>query len=63
MATRISAPSKRAAHLGRGLWMKLGLVASVASVAAVLIVEALAIALWPEIARFQPLSSYLRAAI
>jgi hypothetical protein len=63
MATHITAPPKRTAQLDRVIWMKLGLVAAVASVVAVLIVEALAIALWPEITRFQPLNSYLRAAI
>jgi hypothetical protein len=63
MATHITAHPKRAAQLDRANWMKLGLVAAAASVAAVLIVEALAIALWPEITRFQPLDSYLRAAI
>jgi hypothetical protein len=63
MATRITARPTRAAHLDRAMWMKLGLVVAAASVAAVLIVEALAITLWPEITRFQPLDSYLRAAI
>jgi hypothetical protein len=63
MATRITAHPERATHLDRSLWMKLGFVAAAASIVAVLIVEALAIALWPEIIRFQPLDSYLRAAI
>jgi hypothetical protein len=63
MASQISVHPQRAAHLDPSMWMKLGLVAATASIAAVLIVEALAIALWPEITRFQPLDSYLRAAI
>jgi hypothetical protein len=63
MASQISAYGERAAHLDRSIWMKLGFVAATASVAAVLMVEALAVALWPEITGFQPLDSYLRAAI
>ena len=63
MASQISAHPERAARLERSMWMKLGLMAATASVVAVLIVEALAIALWPEITHFQPLDSYVRAAI
>ena len=63
MATRITAHPERAAHLDRGIWMKLGFVAAAASIVAVLIVEALAIAFWPDITRFDPLNSYVRAAI
>lgn len=63
MATLVTADPKRAARLDRGVWMKLGFVAAAASIAAVVLVSALAIARWPEIARFQPLNSYLRAAI
>ena len=44
-------------------WAKLGLVAAVVSVVAVLVVQALAIAIWPEIALFAPLDSYIRSVI
>jgi hypothetical protein len=63
MATRITAHPARAPHLDRGVWVKLGLIAAAASIVVVLIVEALALALWPDIARFDPLNSYVRAAI
>ena len=63
MATRITAHSERAAHLDRSMWIKLGLVAAAASIMAVLLVEALAIALWPDITRFDPLNSYPRAVL
>lgn len=44
-------------------WAKLGINAAVVSIIAVLIGQALAIAIWPEIALFAPLDSYLRAVI
>ena len=44
-------------------WAKLGLAAGVVSVVAVLVVQFLAIALWPEIALFAPLDSYIRSVI
>jgi hypothetical protein len=43
--------------------LKLGLITAAASIVAVLVVQALAIALWPEIALFAPLDSYGRSAI
>lgn len=44
-------------------WAQIGLMAAVASIAAVLLVQALAIAVWPDIALFKPLDSYARSAI
>lgn len=44
-------------------WAKLGINAAVVSIIAVLIGQTLAIAIWPEIALFAPLDSYLRAVI
>jgi hypothetical protein len=44
-------------------WAQIGLVAVVVSIVAVLIVQALAIAVWPEIALFKPLDSYARSAL
>ncbi|MEW5987230.1 MAG: DUF6069 family protein [Chloroflexota bacterium] len=47
----------------RRQWFGLGLVAAVASILAVLVVQALALAIWPEIALFKPLDSYTRSAV
>lgn len=44
-------------------WIRVGLVAAVISILAVLIMQWLAITVWPEIALFEPLDSYLRTAI
>ena len=44
-------------------WVKLGINAAIVSIITVLIVQALAIAIWPEIALFAPLDSYIRSAI
>lgn len=44
-------------------WIRIGSVAAVLSILAVLITQWLAIALWPAIALFKPLDSYLRTAI
>jgi hypothetical protein len=44
-------------------WLALGALAAVVATAAVLIVLALAIAIWPDIALFKPLDSYARAAL
>lgn len=47
----------------RNQWIRIGLVAAVLSILAVLITQWLAIALWPDIVLFKPLDSYLRTAI
>lgn len=47
----------------RNQWIRIGLVAAVLSILAVLITQWLAIALWPDIALFKPLDSFLRTAI
>lgn len=44
-------------------WAQIGLVAAVVSIVAVLIVQALAITVWPDIALFKPLDSYPRSAL
>jgi hypothetical protein len=44
-------------------WIKLGLFTALGSIVVVLAVQALAIALWPEIALFAPLDSYARSAL
>lgn len=51
------------AQLGAGEWIRLGFVTAVVSIAAVLAVQALAIAQWPEIALFAPLDNYARSAL
>lgn len=49
--------------MSRDNWLKLGAVAAAAAIAGVLLVQAVAISIWPEIALFRPLDSYVRAAI
>ncbi len=49
--------------LDRGQWARIGVVTAVASIIAVLIVQAVAIATWPDIALFKPLDSYPRTAL
>jgi hypothetical protein len=44
-------------------WVKVGLKAALASIAAVLAVQAIALAIWPAIAAFGPLDSYPRSAL
>jgi hypothetical protein len=59
--TTINTQAER--QLGMNQWVQIGLVTAVAGVAAVLIVQVLAIAIWPDIALFKPLDSYARSAI
>lgn len=55
----VSPRSKPAA----GRWLILGALAAAVATIAVLIVLAVAIAIWPDIALFKPLDSYARAAL
>ncbi len=50
-------------NMKAGDWVKLGLIAAVVSAVATVIVQALAITIWPEIALFEPLGSYIRVVI
>jgi len=50
-------------QIDRGQWVRAGLAAALASILAVLIIQAAAIAIWPDIALFKPLDSYARTAI
>ncbi len=59
--TTMNVPSN--VRLDKNQWFRLGLVAAVASVSAVLIVLMVAIAIWPEIALFKPLDSLARTAL
>ncbi len=61
--TQFTANNQSNAQLEKKEWAKIGLVTAIVSIVAVLIVQALAIAIWPEIARFRPLDNYLRSAI
>jgi hypothetical protein len=51
------------AQLARNQWLLVGLVTAIASVAVVIIVQAAATTLWPEIVGFAPLSNFVRTAI
>jgi hypothetical protein len=50
-------------NIKNGDWVRLGINTTLVSVIVVLIVQALAITIWPEIALFAPLDSYIRSAI
>lgn len=63
MTTGTIAERDTQAVLGRHGWFKIGLQAALFSVVAVLLVQAAALAIWPEIALFKPLESYPRSAL
>lgn len=63
MTTSMTVDTQPNIQLERGQWARLGLVTALVSIVAVLVVQALAIALWPEIALFAPLDNYVRSAI
>ena len=50
-------------QLDRNQWALLGVAAAVVSVTAALLTQAVALAVWPDIALFKPLDSYPRSAI
>lgn len=55
--------SRRDGSLKTGQWLSLGLAAALASVILVLLVQATALAVWPDLALFKPLESYARSAL
>lgn len=63
MTTSSTLPQPSAARLTPQAWAQIGAVAAVVSIAAVLVVQALALTLWPDLARFKPLDSYARSAL
>ncbi|MFN8466234.1 MAG: hypothetical protein U0X20_11825 [Caldilineaceae bacterium] len=63
MTTSIEAGTTAGVQLKGSEWAKLGLVTAIISIAAVLAVQAMATALWPEIKTFPPLDSYARSAL
>lgn len=63
MTTRTISTKQHQTQIETKTWAQIGLLAAVASIAVVLVVQALAIALWPEVALFKPLDSYARSAL
>ena len=63
MRSHVEIDTRSTAHLASSEWIKLGLFTALVSIVVVLAVQALAIALWPEIALFAPLDSYARSAL
>lgn len=66
MATQSATTKFQSAHkaaLPQAAWVKIGLLTSLASIAAVLIAQAVALTIWPQAAAFKPLDSYPRAAL
>lgn len=49
--------------LARNQWLRLGAIAAVAAIVAVLVVQMLALAIWPDLAAFKPLDSLARSTI
>ena len=50
-------------ELTLGQWITIGLITATASVVAVLLVQAVALAIWPDLALFKPLESFARSAL
>lgn len=63
MATVVQKQSESDGSVSRGQWLIIGLVAAIASVLAVLLVQVVALAIWPDLALFKPLESYARSAL
>ena len=63
MATVIQKQPKSGGDLPKRQWLTIGLAAALGSVAAVLVAQAIALAIWPDLARFKPLESYARSAL
>jgi len=63
MATVIQKQPKSGGDLPKRQWLTIGLAAALGSVAAVLVAQAIALAIWPDLALFKPLESYARSAL
>jgi len=50
-------------ELTTGQWITIGLITAIASVATVLLAQAVALAIWPDLALFKPLESFARSAL
>jgi len=63
MTSHVATGVRPQTQLSGGDWLKLGLLTALVSMVAMWAVQALAIALWPEIASFAPLGNYVRSAL
>jgi len=63
MSHQVAVKPQTKVNIKNGDWVRLGINAAIVSIVAVLIVQALAIAIWPEVALFAPLDSYIRSAM
>lgn len=63
MTARTISGSNHKTQLSFAQWAQIGLAAAVASILAVLVVQAALLALWPELSSFKPLESYPRSAL
>ena len=59
--TMINTPANT--QVNQNQWVRIGMVTALASIITVLMVQAVAIAIWPDIALFKPLDSYIRTAL
>ena len=59
--TMINTPANT--QVNQNQWVRIGMVTALASIITVLMVQAVAIAIWPDIALFKPLDSYARTAL
>ncbi|HRJ43844.1 MAG: hypothetical protein KJZ86_20160 [Caldilineaceae bacterium] len=58
-----TSPSFSPRTIALGSWVRIGLIATVTAIVAVLAAQLLATRLWPEIVLFKPLDSYARSAL
>ena len=63
MATRTIVNEESNPTIKRNGWVKIGIKTALFSIIAVLVIQALAVSVWPEIASFKPLDSYPRSAL
>src|SRR5690606_21424506 len=59
--TMINTPANT--QVNQNQWVRIGMVTALASIITVLVVQAVAIAIWPDIVLFKPLDSYARTAL
>lgn len=50
-------------ELSNTVWVQIGLITGITAVVLVIIIQMLALAIWPEAASFKPLDSYARTAV
>jgi hypothetical protein len=63
MTTQTIGNKETSTAIQRNDWIKIALKTVLFSIIAVLMIQALAVAIWPEIALFKPLDSYPRSAL